>query len=132
MSDIKSELAAKRTKLEELKRRNNPSMSKSSSKDLTASVDESITAKQTENLSQKRSEIDNLLKQFDLPSGASQSEAEASTVQSSLPPSLPHAHRPKPAATCSVNVLNGVNILPKDNVNYSKCTQTEDSGGRIR
>ena len=65
MADIKSELAAKRNKLEELKRRNQPSNPRSSpARDTPPSVDtflEGTKKKPNEELSQKRYEVDKLV-----------------------------------------------------------------------
>ena len=65
MADIKSELAAKRNKLEELKRRNQPSNPRSSpAKDVSSIVEplsEGTKKKPNEELSQKRSEVDRLV-----------------------------------------------------------------------
>ena len=62
MADIKSELAAKRNKLEELKRRNQPSNPRASpAKDAPSNVDhllEGAKKKPNEELSLKRSEVD--------------------------------------------------------------------------
>ncbi|KAI6652003.1 Cytoplasmic dynein 1 intermediate chain 2-like isoform X19 [Oopsacas minuta] len=124
MADIKSELAAKRNKLEELKRRNQPAGPKNSpSRDTPPIVDPVIDAKKkpNEELSQKRFEVDSLLKDLNLPFV----KGEADTPRTSISPSsLTHRHKP----VCSITVLKGVNILPRDSVNYAKSTQTEFTG----
>ena len=64
MADIKSELAAKRNKLEELKRRNQPTGSKNSPPRDNSPVVEPVDGakkKPNEELTQKRFEVDKLV-----------------------------------------------------------------------